>query len=60
MAATISDDHRVNVRLPKWMYDDIARLAEQSGWDVSKQIRFELAHLRGKAQMPTLPDKRRE
>src|SRR5215831_11219554 len=31
-------DHRVNVRLPVWLYDDLKRCAEAWDGDVSKQI----------------------
>jgi hypothetical protein len=52
----VRDEHRVNVRLPKWLHEELVQSAVTSGWDVSKQIRFELASLRGKAQAPTLPN----
>ena len=43
------------VRLPRWLIEDIARCAERSGWDFSKQIRYELTFLRGKERKPYLP-----
>ncbi len=55
MARLTSGDHQVALRLPRWLYEDIVKCAKQSGWDVSKQIRFELSSLRGKAPVPYLP-----
>lgn len=52
------DDHRVNVRLPLDLYDDLKRLAKEGGWDVSKQIRFELLSLRGLSSGPSLPGRK--
>jgi len=48
-------DHRVNVRLPVWLYDDLKRCAEAWDGDVSKQIRYELAERRGKLLAPSMP-----
>jgi hypothetical protein len=48
-------DVRIAVRLPRWLHEDLEKCAEWSGWDLSKQIRFELASIKGKALMPYLP-----
>lgn len=46
---------RLTVRLPHdWMVS-IEKAAEESGWDVSDQVRFELMHLRGLWKGPCLP-----
>lgn len=47
--------HRVSVGLPKWLYDDLLKLADSWGGDVSKQIRYELLAHRGQAKGPILP-----
>lgn len=54
-AVTRKQPPRINVRLPEWLHDDLVKCAQASGWDVSKQIRFELSTLRGKANSPILP-----
>jgi len=55
MTNYIRKDHRVNVGLPEWLYEDLKKLAENWGGDVSKQIRFELLAHRGQAKGPSLP-----
>ena len=48
-------EKRIALRLQGWLYDDLKESADRSGWDVSKQVRHELAALRGKAPTPYLP-----
>jgi hypothetical protein len=55
MTVQETEDVRVAVRFPRWLYEDIEKCAELSGWDVSKQIRWELLKNRGKAPMPHFP-----
>jgi len=49
------EEARIALRLPRWLHDDLKESAERSGWDVSKQVRLELAALRGKAVVPSIP-----
>jgi hypothetical protein len=55
MAVQDTDDVRIALRIPRWLHEDIETCAVKSGWDLSKQIRYELASLRGKASIPFLP-----
>lgn len=51
-----AEDVRIALRIPRWLHEDVERCAGLSGWDLSKQIRYELAHLRGKAHQPCMPE----
>ena len=48
-------ERRIALRLQDWLYEDLKESADRSGWDISKQVRHELAALRGRAPMPYLP-----
>lgn len=47
---------RLAIRVQPELYDAIAQAAEQSGWDVSDQVRFELMQIRGMWKGPMMPD----
>lgn len=52
-------EKRIAVRFTQkdfWLYEDLKESADRSGWDMSKQIRAELAAARGKAVLPVLPE----
>lgn len=51
-------EKRVAVRMPKWLHDMVQESADLSGWDISKQIRLELAAARGKGVIPSIPQER--
>lgn len=56
---TKPQEKRIAVRFTEkdfWLWEDLRESAHRSGWDVSKQIRAELAAARGRAVMPILPD----
>lgn len=55
MTIQTTEDVRIAVRLPRWLYDDVQKCAERSGWDLSKQVRHELATIRGKGLTPYFP-----
>jgi hypothetical protein len=48
-------DRRVNVRLSIDLYEAIARQAAENGFDISKEIRWELESIRGMVKMPSMP-----
>lgn len=45
----------INVRVPVELKRSIEESAQQSGWGVSDQIRYELMYLRGMWKGPQLP-----
>jgi hypothetical protein len=55
MAVQETEDVRIALRLPRWLHEDLEQCAARSCWDLSKQIRYELASIRGRAPIPYLP-----
>lgn len=51
----MATEKRIALRIPAWLWEDVKESADRSGWDVSKQIRLELAAIRGKATVPSVP-----
>jgi hypothetical protein len=48
------NDERLTIRLPKELLEAIKQAADESGWGVADQVRFELMYLRGMWK-PSLP-----
>jgi hypothetical protein len=51
-----TNDERLTIRIPGELMEKIKEAAENSGWGVPDQVRFELMYLRGMWKKPTLPD----
>jgi hypothetical protein len=48
------NDERLTVRIPADLLESIKKAADESGWGVADQVRFELMYLRGMWK-PSLP-----
>lgn len=55
LMAKSSRGEMINVRVPEELKRKIEADAQESGWGVSDQIRFELMYLRGMWKGPQLP-----
>lgn len=56
MSAKQLKTERLTVRVPQDLMSSIEKAAEESGWEVSDQVRFELMQIRGMWKGPVMPD----